>query len=108
MSGPEILDRSAVEVLLDDCGTDVARARDRRRIPEAFADRPHDGGNTSFRLGVGLGKSALGKADRRREGAAPRPEILRRELLAHVDADVVVQPLAGEVVQVALPLVAEE
>src|SRR5690349_6696395 len=108
MSWPEILDRSAVEVLLDHGWTDVARTCDGRCIPQAFPDASHDGRHPAFRLGLGLGDAALGEPDRGSERAAPRAEVLGRELLAHVDADVVVQVFAGEVVEVALPLVAEE
>ena len=38
MARPEILDRPAVEILIDDGGADVGRARHGRRLPEALAD----------------------------------------------------------------------
>src|SRR6478736_9137137 len=108
MSWPEILDRSAIEVLLDHGWTDVARTCDGRCIPQAFADASHDGCHPALRLGLGVGDAALRESDGCGERAAPRAEVLGGELLAHVDADVVVQVLAREVVEVALPLVPEE
>src|SRR5690242_5730598 len=51
---------------------------------------------------------ALGEIDRGEQRAAPRSEVLRTELVPEVDLHVVVQALAGEVVDLALPLVLED
>src|SRR5690348_11782922 len=48
------------------------------------------------------------EVDRAEERAAPRPEVLGGELLSEVDLHVVVQPLARQVVEIALPAVLED
>src|SRR5919202_4967986 len=108
MTRPEILDRSSVEVLVDYRGTDVARARDRGRIPESFSDDAHDGSDRSLRLGRRLGDAAFREGDRCRQSPTPGAEVLGGEVVAEVIPDVVVQPRAREVVEASLPLVAEE
>src|SRR5947209_15848088 len=112
MPGAEILDSSSGEILLDDGRSDVRRPADRRRIPELLRHKPHDRGDLAFLRRGGLRKAgtggALGEVDRREERAAPRPKVLRRELLAEMELDVVVQSRACEVVEVALPAVLED
>src|SRR5581483_5863040 len=62
----------------------------RRRLREAVAPR------------------ALCEGDRGEQRPAPGAEVLRRELVAHVDLHVVVQALARQVVDVAFPAIAED
>src|SRR5947209_4404232 len=45
MTGPEILDRPPLEILLDDGGRHVRGATDSRRIAELLRNEPHDRGD---------------------------------------------------------------
>src|SRR5688500_11364649 len=108
MPRTEIVDRSPVEILLDDRRADVGGARDGRRIAEALAHLPHYSRDHPLRLRLALGDSVLGEADRGGERAAPGAEVLRRDLLAHVVADVLVQDGAGERAEVAVPAIPEQ
>src|SRR5437763_11180896 len=109
MARPEIVDRAAVEVLLPDGRAHVRGAGDRGRVSEPLGDAAHDRRHGAFLARRGVGRVAeLGECDRRLERAAPRPEILRGEFLAHAALDVVVELAAGEVVELALALVPEE
>src|SRR5438270_13218012 len=105
MSGPEILDRSPVEILVDDGGTYVRAPRDRRRVAELLPHAAHDGGNDTFRLGLRLDGTALGERDGRDQRPAPRAEILGRELFAKIHPDVIVEACAGEVAKSSFPFV---
>src|SRR4051812_1642347 len=108
MARSEIVDRTSVEILVDDGGADVRRTRDRRGIPELLPHAAHDGGDDSLLFRRGLDRAALGKGNRRGERSAPRAEVLRRELVAEVGADVVVQAPTRQVVSRALFFVAEQ
>src|SRR5947208_515450 len=108
MSWAEILDRSAVEILVDHGGADVRAARNSRRIAELLADAPHHGRNDALRLALGVRGTALGQRDRGDQRAAPGAEVLRRELVSEMVADVVVQPRARQVAETAFPLVTKE
>src|SRR5215210_4222650 len=108
MPRAEILDRSPVEILLHDRGAYVRGARHRRRIAEPLADNAHDGCDRSLLLGRGLCVLALRERDRRDERPAPGAEVLRRELLAHVLADVLVQAARAEIHELVVVAVAEE
>src|SRR3954465_1152511 len=92
MPRAEIVDRSAVEILLHHGGADVRRPGNRRRISKLLANGSHHRRDLPFGLGLGLGRAALRERDRGQQRPAPRPEILCREFLAHVLADVRVQP----------------
>src|SRR5829696_3728058 len=108
MAWTKVVDRGAIEILLHDRRADVGRARNGGRIPEPLADAAHHRGNLPLRVRLRLGQPDLRQADRRLERPAPRAEVLRTEVVAEVDVHVVVEPLAGEVVDVALPFVPEE
>jgi hypothetical protein len=55
MTWPKVINRSSVEILLDDSRADMRRARNCGRIPEALADAPHHRRDHAFRLGFRLG-----------------------------------------------------
>src|SRR5438552_17554536 len=97
MSWAEILDRSAVEILVDHGGADVRAARNSRRIAELLADAPHHGRNDALRLALGVRGPALGPRDPRDQPGAPGAEGLRRELVSELVAGVVVQPRPRQV-----------
>src|SRR6185437_8570016 len=75
MPRAKIIDRSPVEVLLDNGRRHVRLARHCRRISEPLGDAPHDRGHRpllfAFRLRKSLFAYALGEVDRREERAAP-------------------------------------
>src|SRR5215207_6686359 len=98
MPGSKIVDRPPVEVLLDDGGADIGGTRDGRRVPKPFGDAPHDGYHRALLFGLAVDEATVRKGQCGKQRPAPRPEVLRGELLAHVDLDVVVQPLRREVV----------
>src|SRR2546423_6556475 len=112
MPRPKIVDRSPVQVLLDNCRRDVRLPSDRRRVSESRRNTPHDRGYRplllAFRLRESLLGGALGEVDRSEQGAAPGTEVLRAELVPEIDLHVVVQPLVREVVGIALRLVLED
>src|SRR6266566_629873 len=108
MARPKVVDRSPVEILLDDRRADVGGAGNRRGVTEPLADCPHHGDNCTLCLGFGLGRPALGKRNRRNQGTAPRPEILGGEFFTHELADVVVQLSSSEAIRLVLEPVAEE
>ena len=103
MARAEIVDRSSIEVLLDDCWRDIRIPSDGRCISELLRDAVHDGSDRSLLLRFGRRDSLLGRGfrevDRRKEGATPGPEVLGGELLPEVDLYVVVQALAREVAE---------
>jgi hypothetical protein len=68
----------------------------------------HHGRNHALLLRRRFREAALCKLDRGQQRAAPRPKVFPGEFFAHIDLDVVVQPLRRQVVEVAFPLVAEE
>src|SRR5439155_24630958 len=103
-----VIDRSAVEILVDDGGTDVRRARNRRRISELLADATHHGGAGALLLRGGRDRSTLGERDRRGQRPSPRAEILGGELLAEVEPHIVVEPLAREVAEPGIVDVTQE
>src|SRR5579884_2650268 len=112
MPRPEILERSPLEILVDDRGAHVGGARHRGRIAEVLRDTSHHRGDGPSRRSLGFGNPVaadpLGEVERGEERPAPRPEILRGEPVAEVDLHVVVQPLRGEVPDLVLPAVAED
>src|SRR6266496_6377008 len=108
MAGAKILDRSTVQILVDDGRADVRAARDGRCIAELASDPPHDGGDHAFRLAVRFGRSVLGKHDRRNQRATPGPKILRGELATEIVANVLVELCAREIADASIRLVAEE
>src|SRR6266540_7082883 len=108
MTRPEVRDRAAVEVLLDDRGADVGRPSDGRRISEALGDPAHDSRESTLRLGLPGGNLPLGERDRSGERAAPRAEVLGSELVAQVLAHVVVERAAGQVEGISFDAVAEQ
>ena len=81
----EILDRSPVQVLLDDSRADIGGAR---RRPACFRASPRPSASPRamrlLRLGLALGRLLLGELDRGSQRAAPRPEVLGREFLAQM------------------------
>ena len=111
MPRSKIVDRSPIEVLLDNCRRDIRLARDGRRISESFRNTPHRCTDRSlllaFRLRKSLLRGALREIDRREQRAASGAEVLPAELVPEIDLHVVVQPLVREVVGVALPFVLE-
>src|SRR2546429_7717626 len=82
MARPEIIDRSPVQILLDDGGTDVGSARNRRRIAEPLADGSHYCGDRALSLRRSLRRRAPRQSGRPDERAAPGTEILWCEFLA--------------------------
>src|SRR5687768_15245898 len=96
MPRTKVIDRSAVEILLDDSRAHIRVARYSRSVSEPLSDRAHDVCDRLLRLGVALADAALGKRDCGRERAAPGAKVLRGELVAHVLADVAVQHGARE------------
>src|SRR3954452_18456277 len=106
MSRPEILDRCAVEILIDNCRADVRPARDGGGVSQLLPHAaPHRGDGPLF-LRLGLRRTVLGERDRREQRAAPRPEVLRGEVLAEIRANVFVQLRASERAQPTVPLIA--
>src|SRR5919204_2043396 len=99
MTGTEIVDRSAVEILIDHRGTDVRRAGNCRRISELLADAAHDGGNRALLFAGRLHRTALGERNRSGQRPAPRAEVLGGELFAEKDAQVVVEPPPRQVAE---------
>lgn len=112
MPRAEIVDRSSVQVLLHNRGRDVRAARDGGRISKLFRDEPHHRCDGSLLLADRFRKTlafdSFREVDRAEQRAAPRPEVLRGELIAEIDLDVVVEPLAREVVELTLPPVLED
>src|SRR3954464_9168015 len=108
MPWPKIVDRSPVEILLDDRRADVRRARYGRRVSEPLADRPHHRRDRALLLGHRLGFSPLRELDRGHQRPAPGAEVLGSELLAEVIVDVLVQAPRAEVDELTVMLVAEE
>src|SRR5436305_10595929 len=112
MTRPEIVDRSSFEVLLDNRGRDIRLARDGGCISELLGDPLHNCRHRPllflFRCRKSVLRRVLREIDRGKKRAAPRPEVLGRELVPKVDLHVVVEPLAGEVVELALPAVLED
>ncbi len=105
---PEVLDRATIQVLLDDRGADVRRPRDGRRIPESFANASHDRRDDSLRFGVAARNVPFGERDCRRQRAAPGSEILGREVVAEMLADVLVKGAAGEVGEAVFDAISEQ
>src|SRR5689334_1536352 len=102
MARTKVLDRSSIEILLHDRRSDVRGAADRRRVPELLRDEAHDCGDLALlrrrRLREPGVRRTLGEVNRRKQRPAPRPKVLRGELLAEIELDVVVEPFAREVV----------
>ena len=87
---------------------DVAFPADGGRVSEALGyalDRLY---HVLFRLGFGAEDANLFQGHRRKHRPCPGAEVLRRELLAHVLLDVVIQPPAGETAEPVAVAVAEE
>src|SRR5262245_25333203 len=104
MTRPEIVDRSPVEILLDDRGAHIGRARYGRSVPELLPHLPHHLGDAFFRLALCLGQIFPRELDRGDERPAPGPEILRGEFRAEMFADIGIEtPL----VEVAVRPIAE-
>src|SRR5215210_8688147 len=108
MSWTKVIDRPAVEILLDDGRTDVRGACNGRSVPEPLAHRPHYGRNGALPLRLGLRDPVLRECDRSDQRPAPGAEVLGREFVAHVLSDVVVQLAAVEVVGLIVEPVAQE
>src|SRR6187551_3195360 len=108
MSRPEILNRSPVEILLDDRWADVRGPCHGRGVSKPLADAPHYVCHNALGLGVRLGDSVLRQRDRGGQSPAPRPEVLGGELLAHVLADVIVEDCTRERAGLSIRAVAEE
>src|SRR5207237_10166424 len=109
MARPEILDRTSVEVLLDDSRADVRGARDRGRVAEPLGHPSHAARHRLLLRRHAVRRPAeLRERDRRLERPAPGPEILRREFLAHLALDVLVELPARQVAKLAVELVAKE
>src|SRR5919201_2094117 len=108
MTGTEIVDRSAVEILIDHRRTDVRRTGNCRRISELLADAAHDGGNRALLFAGRLHRTALGERNRGGQRPAPRAEILGGELLAEKDAHVIVESLARQVAESGVVEITEE
>src|SRR3989442_11815511 len=109
MLRPKIVDRSSVEILLDDGRADVRPARYGRRISESLAHGAHRRCDDACGLRLRLGNAVLGERDRGQQRSAPRAEILGCELFADVALDVLVQAPSGEGAQPALVIaIAEE
>src|SRR5690349_24029365 len=95
MARPEILDRSPVEILLDDRRAHVGRTCDRGCVSELLGDTPHHGGNSPLCLGRIVRRLVRRELRRGEQGAAPGPEVLGGVAVAEVSLHVVVQlPLA--------------
>ena len=82
MPGPEILDRSPVEILVDHRRRDVRGAADGRRISELLARRAASRRLTErfssvFVSGKPSRLARSAKRDRGEQRPAPRPEVLR-------------------------------
>src|SRR5579862_1642931 len=103
MSRTEMRKRSSFAICVDDRGSDVRLAADRRRVPEPLGDRPHDGGHGALRVPV-----PLGERDRREQRPTPRPKVLCAELVAEMRLHVLVEGAARQVAPAAVALVAEE
>src|SRR6266536_1664404 len=108
MPRPEIFDRSAVEILVDHRWTHVRATRNGRRIPKLLSDASHDGRDHALCLCLGLPWAALRKCNGRDQRPAPRAEVLRRELVAEVRANIVVEPRACQGAEAPFPLVTKE
>src|SRR5215467_148643 len=108
MAGPEIVDRSSVQILIDYGGAYVGRTRNRRCIAEPLADGAHHRSDGAFCLSIRFGRPTLGQRDRCDQGPSPGPEILGREFLAHVLGDVLVEAPSAQVVDLVVQAVQEE
>src|SRR5687767_160897 len=102
MPRPEIGDRAPVEVLLDHGRADVGGAAHGGRVPELLRDAAAHGGHVLLRLRLRLHDAVLCEADRREERAAPRAEVLDREVVPHVLLHVLVQVSVGQAHEVAV------
>src|SRR5437763_13440915 len=100
MSRTKIVDRSPVQVLLDNRRRDVRLASDRGSISESLRNPPHDRGDRPLLLTFRLRKSLLGgtlrQVDRSEKRPSPGAEVFRAELLPEIDLHVVVPPLVRE------------
>src|ERR687888_185057 len=108
MAWAEIVDSSAVEILVDDRRADVRRTGNRRRIAELLADCAHDGGDRPLCLRLRLGRPVLGERNGSDQGPAPRSKVLGGEFFAHEFADVRVQPARGQMGDLVADAVAEK
>src|SRR6266571_5346034 len=108
MVWPEIVDRSSVEILLDDRRADVRGTRYGRRISQPLADEPHHRRDAAPRLRRILGQIVLGERDRGDDRTAPGAEVLSGELVSAIGADVLVQLASVEIAELALELVPED
>src|SRR3954471_11788713 len=109
MARSKVINGATVEILIDNSWADVRRTRNCGRISKPLADGAQDGGDRAFRLGFGLRNPVLGERDRSEQRAAPRPEVLRRELLAQIFLDVVVQAFSAQAAEAAVAVsIAEE
>src|SRR3954470_3388921 len=108
MARAEIVDRSPVEILLDHRRADVRGARNRGGVAELLADLPPHRGYRLPLRGRRLRQPALGERDGGDQRPAPRAEVLRAELVAHVPPDVVVELARVEWVDLAIALVPKD
>ena len=103
-----VLDRAAGLVRTHDHRADVRLARDRRRVPKLRADHAHDRRERAHSLTLVLRRPVPGELGGREQRAAPRPEVLRGESIAHVLREVLVEQRRRDRVQLAVPHEAEE
>src|SRR3954452_8215988 len=105
MPRAEILDRSPVEILLDHRRAHIGAAGNSGRIAELVSDATHHRRNHTLGLTLRFRRPTLGKGNRGDQRPAPGAEVLRRELVAEVFTDVVVEAGPGEAADTALALV---
>src|SRR4029453_13910439 len=75
MPGPEIVDGSPIEILLDNRRADVGCTRNRRGVSELLADDSHHRRDCALLFGLRLGGLTLREGDRRQQRPAPGAEV---------------------------------
>src|SRR5439155_10545902 len=108
VSGADVLERDAGAILLDNGRADVGGPGDGRRVPELLPHAPHDRRKDARRLGLARRWAVLGKRHGGLERPSPRPEVLGRELLAEVLADVRIEQGCRQARELAVLLEAKE
>jgi hypothetical protein len=83
MPGSKIGNRSPVEILIENGGTHVRRARNPRSIAELLPDSAHHCNDAPL-PGRSFDRTLFRKSDRRSQRSGPGAEVFRRELLAEV------------------------
>src|SRR5918994_7961943 len=108
MPRAKVIDRTPVEILLDNRRADVRGSGHCRRVSELLSDEAHHGGDHAPGFALGLADPSLSEADGGRQRAAPGTEVLAREFVPHMLLDVLVQLSRGEVEDVFARSVAEQ